>query len=60
MDNIKIGDEVICMVSGVSGVVIKQYYPTACAEQTMVKTSDGRLYHAPTSTWRKKYTEGGE
>ena len=58
MVNIKIGDEVICIVSGVSGVVVKQYYPTACEEQTMVKTSCGRLYHAPTRTWRKKYTEG--
>lgn len=61
MDNIKIGDKVICTVSGVSGVVIKQYYPTACEQQTMVRCDDGRLYHAPTRTWRKKkYTEGGE
>lgn len=49
--NIKIGDRVICIESGVRGVVEKFYTPTACAEQTMVKTSDGRLYHAPTSTW---------
>ena len=53
MVNIKIGDEVICIVSGVSGVVVKQYYPAACEEQTMVKTSYGRLYHAPTRTWSK-------
>ena len=54
MSNIKIGDKVICIESGVSGVVVKQYYPTACEEQTMVKTPDGRLYHAPTRTWKKK------
>lgn len=53
MDSIKIGDKVVCMLSGVSGVVIKQYYPTACEQQTMVECPDGRLYHAPTRTWRK-------
>lgn len=50
MGEIKVGDKVktfgIC--ESVSGVVIKQYYPTACAEQTMIRTDDGRLYHAPT------------
>ena len=58
MSNIKIGDKVICIASGVSGVVIKQYYPTSCEEQTMVRCEDGRKYHAPTRLWRKKYTEG--
>lgn len=46
---IKIGDYVCCVTSGVIGVVIKKYYPTACAEQTMIKCADGRLYHAPTA-----------
>lgn len=27
---IKIGDSVICVESGVYGIVIKQYYPTVC------------------------------
>ena len=35
------------------GVVVKQYYPTACAQQTMIATYDGRRYHAPTSMFRK-------
>lgn len=48
-----IGDEVMCSLSGVCGRVVKFYRPTASAEQTMVQTSDGRLYHAPTMYWRK-------
>lgn len=49
--DIEIGDKVICIASGVRGTVEKFYYPTSCAEQTMVRTPDGRHYHAPTSTW---------
>lgn len=45
---INVGDEVICILSGVTGIVIKQYIPTACDEQTMIKCNDGRKYHAPT------------
>ena len=52
-----IGDKVICVVSGVIGVVEKFYTPTACAEQTMVITQDGRRYHAPTCEWRKAKNE---
>ena len=52
-NEIKIGDTVVCMLSGVSGVVIKQYFPTACAQQTMIRCPDGRLYHAPTSSFRR-------
>ncbi len=48
-----IGDMVICKTSGVTGRVIKFYKPTACEEQTMVVTGDGRKYHAPTSEWIK-------
>lgn len=29
-------------------------YPTACAEQTMIKFDDGRLYHAPTTMFTKE------
>ena len=50
---IKIGDYVKCVVSGVEGTVIKQYYPTACEQQTMIKCADGRKYHAPTRTFIK-------
>ena len=49
----EIGDRVICVLSGVIGTVEKFYYPTSCAEQTMVVTADGRKYHAPTRTWKK-------
>ena len=53
MKQIEIGDLVICEHTGVVGIVIKQYYPTAAEHQTMVRTLDGRKYHAPTSMWRK-------
>ena len=48
----EIGDRVVCMESGVRGVITKIYTPTASAMQIMVCTDDGRLYHAPYSTWR--------
>ena len=48
-----IRDRVICVSSGVIGEAIRFYFPTACAEQTMVLTDDGRKYHAPTAEWRK-------
>lgn len=40
-----------CTSSGVIGEVIKFYKPTACEEQTLVRTDDGRQYHAPTKEW---------
>ena len=45
----KIGDTVIHTYSGVIGKVIKFYIPTTCAEQTMIKCTNGRKFHAPTS-----------
>jgi hypothetical protein len=57
MRKIKEGQKVICSESGVIGVVLKFYCPTACEEQTMVQTEDGREYHAPTRTWIP-YTDG--
>lgn len=53
-----IDDRVICRESGVIGQVLKFYKPTACKEQTLVKTDDGHEYHAPTKTWVKT-TEAG-
>lgn len=55
----KIGDRVICKISGVYGTCISFYVPTSCEEQTMVLTDDGRRYHAPTSSW-EIYTENCE
>lgn len=52
MDKINIGDKVICQ-TGVIGNVIKIYFPTASSQQIMVKTNEGRLYHAPYSYWMK-------
>ena len=52
-DKIKMGDKVVCIISGVKGIVIKQYFPTVCEEQTMIKCADGRQYHAPTKTYRR-------
>lgn len=53
MRGFNIGDRVICTVSGVSGIVEQFYVPTACEEQTMVLTNDGRRYHAPTRQWMR-------
>ena len=55
MSNIKVGDYVICVDKqylGVSGVVIKKYFPTACEEQTMIECLDGRQFHAPTRLFK--------
>ena len=38
---IYIGDKVICIVSGVTGIVVKKYTPTASEEQTMIRCIDG-------------------
>ena len=53
MRSFEIGDLVICIESGVIGRVLRFYVPTACEEQTMVLTRDGRQYHAPTRMWMK-------
>lgn len=53
MEDLKIGDYVICKSSGVIGHIINIYIPTACEKQVMVKTNDGRKYHAPYSDWSK-------
>lgn len=47
-----IGERVFCSESGVIGDIIKFYKPTASEEQIMVKTLDGREYHAPVSMWK--------
>lgn len=52
-EQIQIGDTVVCVLSGVHGIVVKQYFPTACEEQTMIECPDGRLYHAPTRLFRR-------
>lgn len=50
--SMNLGDRVICS-TGVKGTVIKIYRPTASEEQIMVRTDDGRMYHAPYHMWRK-------
>ena len=55
----EMGDKVVCRVSGVRGVIVKIYTPTASATQIMVRTYDGRLYHAPYSTWRLEALKDG-
>lgn len=56
---LKLGDWVICEDGGVVGQIINFYTPTSCEEQVMVKTRDGRRYHAPTRLW-KHYQFGFE
>ena len=56
----KTGDRVVCVVSGVRGIITKIYTPTASSMQIMVRTNDGRLYHAPYNTWRLEALNDGE
>lgn len=49
----EIGDKVFCTLTGVKGTIVKMYTPTASAPQIMVKTNDGRLYHASYDAWIK-------
>lgn len=51
---VQIGDKVVCIPTGVRGTVVKQYYPTASAQQTMIRTENGLLYHAPTYDFRRE------
>ena len=52
---IKYGDRVMCVTfpGQPRGFVIKQYYPTACPQQTQIMCDDGRIFHAPTSDFVK-------
>lgn len=52
---IKYGDRVMCVTfpGQLRGFVIKQYYPTACPQQTQIICDDGRVFHAPTSDFVK-------
>lgn len=52
-DKIHIGDKVVCIASGVTGIIIKQYTPTVSEEQIMIRCIDGRKYHAPTRLFKK-------
>jgi len=56
---LKIGDWAICDDTKVVGRIINFYTPTACEEQIMVKTRNGRRYHAPFKMW-KPYQFGVE
>lgn len=49
MEKFRVGEKVIHKITGVQGIVEKIYRPTACAEQTMIVTSEGLRYHAPTA-----------
>lgn len=49
----KNGDIVANKTNGIVGTVIKTYKPTGAEYQALIKTLDGREYHAPMSTWVK-------
>lgn len=49
----EIGDSVIFTMTGVQGVIVKIYTPTASEKQIMVRTIGGRFYHALYHTWVK-------
>lgn len=42
-----IGDRVVDKENEIVGIVKRFYFPTACAQQTMIVCDDGREYHAP-------------
>ena len=44
MEEIRVGDIVMCVEypGNPCGIVVKQYRPTACGQQTMIKCNDGR------------------
>lgn len=54
-EQIKYGDRVMCVTfpGQPRGFVIKQYYPTACPQQTQIICDDGRVFHAPTGDFVK-------
>ena len=56
MRRFDIGDKIRCYESGVRGICVKFYTPTACEEQTMVETADGRKKQTPTTTRKKTDT----
>lgn len=49
----KNGDIVANKKNGIVGTVIKTYKPTGAEYQVLIKTLDGREYHALMSTWVK-------
>lgn len=53
LNKMKVGDSVICTTTGVQGVIVKIYTPTASEKQIMVRTIGGRFYHAPYRMWVK-------
>lgn len=54
-EQIKYGYRVMCVTfpGQPRGFVIKQYYPTACPQQTQIICDDGRVFHAPTGDFVK-------
>lgn len=63
MRRFNIGDKIRCTESGVRGICVKFYTPTACEEQTMVEYSNGERTAAPARTrdgkWRCDCIIGG-
>lgn len=55
MNSIKVGDLVTRITYPLNPhrTVIKQYYPTSCGQQTMIRCDVGRLFHAPTHEFVK-------
>ena len=56
----KIGDRVVCVINGIRGVIIQTYTPNACEMQILVRTDDGRFYHAPYSIWKLEALKDGK
>ena len=57
MRKFEIGSKVYHSEMNITGVILRFYTPTSCAEQTVIRTSDGRRFHAPTSEF-DSYKQG--
>lgn len=55
-----IGDKVLNPDSGIRGTVLGYYFPDNREVEVFVKSSNGRLYRGPRSSWRliRKCTTG--
>lgn len=59
MRKFEIGSKVYHSESNITGVILRFYTPTSCEEQIVIRTSDGRMFHAPTNEF-KSYISGNK
>lgn len=52
-NDFKIGDKLIHIGTGIVGLFLKSYYPTASARTLQIKCSNGKIFYAPYNQFRK-------